>query len=772
MTPERMRQIEEKFHAACELPPTERENYLAQACGSDHDLRREVELLLASDEEVGSLIESPAYEIAAQLLARDKSPSLAGKNIGHYEILSRLGAGGMGEVWRARDSHLKRDVAIKVLPAEFAQDTDRLRRFEREARAASALNHPNIITVHEIGEAETGRFIVMELVQGHTLRRLEKPCPLEQLFDIGGQIAKALTAAHAAGITHRDIKPDNIMFRDDGYVKMLDFGLARLIPATATGSEADTMAQHTSTGTLLGTVAYMSPEQARGETAGPASDIFAFGIILFELATGKHPFKAESQVGYLNAITLQTPPPLTSLKPGIPATLNSLILRMLEKNPRQRPTASEVAHTLSEMDRHGDATTLHEGEAVAVSRRRLTVGRERELNELRLAFNSTKTGRGMLLCVTGEPGIGKTTLVEDFLAELTAENQCTVARGRCSERLAGTEAYLPLLEALESLLHTSFALTGMMKHIAPTWYAQIVPLSGDSEESARLQAEVKAASQERMKRELTSFLQAVAPQQPLVLFFDDLHWADVSTIDLLNFLAGKFDVQHVLIIVTYRPSDMLLAKHPFLQIKPDLRARGLCRELLLEFLSEEAIGEYLKLEFPNNSFPAELPRLIQAKTEGSPLFMADLVRNLYDRSVIVEEEGRWQLAQSVEDIRLDLPDSVKGMIEHKIQQLGEIEHQLLVAASVQGFQFDSAVISKVLKADEEDVEGQLHALEADHHFIQLVEEREFPDHTLTLRYRFVHVLYQNELYASLTATKRAGLRQRLWRVTMEREAAK
>lgn len=295
MTPERMRQIEDIFHAACELPPAEREKYLSRACGSDHDLRREVELLLASDGEAVSLIDSPAYELAAPLFASDASNITPGMNIGHYEILSRLGAGGMGEVWRARDSHLKRDVAIMVLLAEFAQDTDRL-----------------------------------------------------------------------------------------------------------------------------------------------------------------------------NAITLQTPPPLTSLKPGIPATLNSLILRMLEKNPGQRPTASEVAHTLSEMDRHGDATTLHEGEDVTVSRRRHTVGRERELNELRLAFNSTKTGRGMLLCVTGEPGIGKTTLVEDFLAELTAENQCTVARGRCSERLAGTEAYLPLLEALESLLHTSFALTGMMKHIAPT----------------------------------------------------------------------------------------------------------------------------------------------------------------------------------------------------------------------------------------------------------------------------------------------------------------
>ena len=209
-----------------------------------------------------------------------------------------------------------------------------------------------------------------------------------------------------------------------------------------------------------------------------------------------------------------------------------------------------------------------------------------------------------MLCVAGEPGIGKTTLVEDFLAELATADRCTIARGRCSERLAGTEAYLPLLEALDSLLQSGSnpAVARVMKQIAPTWYAQVVPLSGDSEESARLLAEVKAASQERMKRELAAFLRTVAQAQPLVMFFDDLHWADVSTIDLLSFLAGKFDEMRVLIVVTYRPSDMLLAKHPFLQIKPDLQARGLCRELLLEFLNEGEIAEYLALEFPGHGF--------------------------------------------------------------------------------------------------------------------------------------------------------------------------
>ena len=284
-----------------------------------------------------------------------------------------------------------------------------------------------------------------------------------------------------------------------------------------------------------------------------------------------------------------------------------------------------------------------------------------------------------------------------------------------------------------------------------------------SEESARLLADVKAASQERMKRELANFLQSVAQPRPLVLFFDDLHWADVSTIDLLSFLAGKFDALRVLIVVTYRPSDMLLAKHPFLQIKPDLQARGVCRELLLEFLNEAEIAEYLALEFPGHRFPPEFPQLIHAKTEGSPLFMADLVRYLRDRGVIASKthagcvRTQWTLAQALPDIERELPESVRGMIERKIAQLSEDDRTLLTAASVQGYEFDSAVVAQVLKLDADEIEERLEKLERVFAFVKLTSEAEFPNRTLTLKYRFVHVLYQNALYAGLRATRKATL---------------
>ncbi|MGH9579765.1 MAG: serine/threonine-protein kinase, partial [Terriglobales bacterium] len=304
-----------------------------------------------------------------------------GSRIKHYEVISAIGAGGMGEVYLAEDTRLGRKVALKLLPAEFTKDGERLRRFEQEAKAVSALNHPHIITIHEIGEAEAGHFIVMELVQGQTLRSLHKPCPLDLLVNLGRQIAKALSATHAAGITHRDIKPDNIMLRQDGYVKVLDFGLAR--PTTATGLESATLTQQTMPGMLLGTVAYMSPEQARGEAVSHASDIFALGTVFYELATGEHPFKAVTLLGQLHAINSQAPLPPARLTPDLPTALEGLILQMLDKEGRLRPTAAEVDQALAELSGRGGSGQL-ERPAAKPAIERHTVGREKERAELRV----------------------------------------------------------------------------------------------------------------------------------------------------------------------------------------------------------------------------------------------------------------------------------------------------------------------------------------------------------------------------------------------------
>ncbi|MGH9842779.1 MAG: protein kinase domain-containing protein [Blastocatellia bacterium] len=727
-----------------------------------------------------------AAKLLTQKMGNDKQKAaLPAEAISHYRLLSRLGTGGMGEVYLAEDPRLGRKVALKLLPASFTAEADRVRRFEQEARAASALNHPNIITIYEIGECELGRYIVMEHVAGRTLRAVANTSVEPgSLVNWGRQIAEALGVAHEAGIIHRDVKPENIMVRDDGYVKVLDFGLARLSPRMLADAEHDTLAQ-TNPGTLMGTVRYMSPEQTRSETVTGASDVFALGVIFYELATGRHPFHSKTIFDAMQAIVSQAPALPSKLNPAVPPALEELILRMLEKESRLRPGAAEVQRALAEMQMaSADAAPVAATAPVPVQATvpmsappfappPRTVGRERERLDLRAALATAGAGRGQILCIAGEPGIGKTTLIENFLAELaTGGSLFRVARGRCSERLAGTEAYLPWLEALDSMLRgeqsgsmartmrfgESIAYT--MRQAAPTWYAQVAQLAEDDSSAQNLMANVKAATQERMKRELGALLEDLSRWQPQILFFDDLHWADVSTIDLLSYLAGKLATMRVLIILTYRPSDMQLARHPFLQLKPELQARGLCREVSLEFLSRGEVERYLELEFPDHRFPAELPRMIHARTDGNPLFLVDLVRYLRDRKVIAQNDRRqWELAGPLDEIERDLPESVRGMVERKIAQLKDDDRRLLVAASVQGSEFDSTVVARALRMDAAEVEERLETLERVYSFVRLISETEFPDRTPSLRYRFIHVLYQNALYGSLRPTRRGELSQ-------------
>ncbi len=264
--------------------------------------------------------------------------------VAHYKVLERLGAGGMGVVYLAQDTKLGRKVALKLLPAEFSRDKERLVRFEQEARAISALNHPNILTIYEIGLAEVGHFIATEFVEGETLRQLLSRSRLEfpRILDIGIQASEALAAAHDAGIVHRDIKPENIMIRRDGYVKVLDFGLAKPVPQREAGDEAPTFAGTvTSPGIIMGTVNYMSPEQGRGQRVDPRTDIFSLGIVIYEMIAGKPPFQGATSSDTLAAILLRDPPPLDDCTPGIPGEFKQILARALAKNRDDRYSAAD-----------------------------------------------------------------------------------------------------------------------------------------------------------------------------------------------------------------------------------------------------------------------------------------------------------------------------------------------------------------------------------------------------------------------------------------------
>jgi TolB-like protein/Tfp pilus assembly protein PilF/predicted Ser/Thr protein kinase len=347
MKPERWKQIEDFYQAVLEQEPDRRMAFLHSACREDRDLLREVESLLASHGQ------SQGPETATVVTVPPPVPTLVGQQLGHCQVLSLLGKGGMGEVYLARDTQLDRTVALKVLPPEFALDPDRLQRFIREAKAASALKHPNIAVIHEIGEASGIHFIVMEYVEGGTLetRIRDHELSLAEMLDIGIQIADALEEAHRQGITHRDIKPANIMLTPRGQVKVLDFGLAkRARPETPGGGTATLTASQTTPGVIMGTLGYMAPEQLLGQPADGRSDLWALGVVLYEMAAGQRPFQGQTGFDLSAAILNQPPRPLPT---QVPTELKALIERCLEKGPDRRYQQAGEARAALEAIRQG-----------------------------------------------------------------------------------------------------------------------------------------------------------------------------------------------------------------------------------------------------------------------------------------------------------------------------------------------------------------------------------------------------------------------------------
>jgi serine/threonine protein kinase len=342
MTPEHWQQINDLYHASLEREPAARNAFVAQACGDDNELRREVESLIASHEQAENFIEQPVFDAVARLLTAERPELLAGRHIGHYEILAELGTGGMGEVYLAQDTNLGRQVAIKLLRDRFTSEKDRVRRFQQEARSASALNVPNIVTIHEIGEVENRHYIATEFIDGQTLREIiaNGPMAFAEALDVAIQVTKALAAAHESGIIHRDIKPENIMVRRrDHLVKVLDFGLAKLMdePLEEAATQPDpTGLLETDPNTVMGTVSYMSPEQARQLPVDKRTDVFSLGVVIYELIGGLRPFRASTRADLLTSILEQNPAPLSAHRADVPRELERIVTKALQKDAADR----------------------------------------------------------------------------------------------------------------------------------------------------------------------------------------------------------------------------------------------------------------------------------------------------------------------------------------------------------------------------------------------------------------------------------------------------
>jgi predicted ATPase len=425
MRPELWRRVEELCQKALDFDASRRAQFLQSACGNDDELRREVEILLAHEKKAEQFMESPALNVAGKILAnqtpRERWKSLIGSTVSHYRVIEKLGGGGMGVVYKAEDIDLGRFVALKFLPDDVAHDPQALSRFQREAKAASALNHPNIVTIYELGHLNGTHYIAMELICGETLRALlsSGPLPYRKAIGIATEIADALAKAHETGLVHRDLKPENLMVAQDGNAKILDFGLAKLRdhPVDAERStQADLL---TDPGTVMGTVGYMSPEQANGNDVDFRSDQFSFGAVLYEMINGHPAFQGRGRAEIMAAIVRDQPQP--SMNVLAPAPFFWILQKCLAKDANQRYSSTrDLARDLATVrDLRIDPETRYTVRPPSNMpvQRTPFIGREREVANLRQLLNRADV---RLVTLTGPGGIGKTRLAVQVVTDLSA----------------------------------------------------------------------------------------------------------------------------------------------------------------------------------------------------------------------------------------------------------------------------------------------------------------------------------------------------------------
>jgi tetratricopeptide (TPR) repeat protein len=684
----------------------------------------------------------------------------SGTRFGPYEIVAPIGEGGMGRIFRARDTRLGRAVALKILSPEKLNNLERKRWLLKEARAVSALNHPNIVILYDIASHAGIDFLVLEYVEGKTLKELipTNGLSFDEVSRYGAQIATGLAAAHRAGVVHGDMKSANIMITPEAQVKILDFGIARLEHAAGVSSQSETVTslEETPAGRIIGTIAYMSPEQTRGEVLDWRTDIFSLGSVLYEAATGRLPFQGASALSLMHKIASEPAQAASSIRADLPPVFDLIIERALDKDKAQRyGSAAELADALDAL-RAPAATpfaSVIEDEPAPV------VGREQEIRRLEGLLELAVRGSGKIALLSGEPGIGKTALARLFLYSIYRRYpDLLVGRGACVEQYGTGEAYLPFLEALRTLLtgRRRDRLVAILRRHAPTWCLQFPSIfSGAALD--QLRHEAIGASKERMLREFGDALREIAAEFPIVLLLEDLHWSDSSSIDLIRHLGQHIREQRLLVLGTVRPEEQEAGYQLFKNCKRELQGQLACEEIQLAALEPEHIARYLARHFSPNDFPPDFAAMIHHKTEGHPLFTTGIFQLLVERGDAVKRDQVWRLARPLSEMDLAVPESVRGMIAKKLEMLEKEDRRVLQYASVQGDQFLSAVLVPMLKIDELALEECLARLERVHSLIQTLGEDELPDGSLAIRYRFAHVLYQNHLYTNLLSKRRTLL---------------
>jgi len=663
-----------------------------------------------------------------------------------YRIDTKLGRGGMGVVYRAHDTLLERDVAVKVMSATALGTAGRAR-LMHEARAVAKLNHPNIVSVYDAGETEmvahagTAPFIVMELVQGDTLHD-RRPEELGEIISFARQICAALEHAHAHGIIHRDIKPENVMILPDGSAKLMDFGLARSVASRLTTE-----------GTLIGTVFYLAPEQAMGGEIDHRADLYALGVMLYELTTGGLPFTADDPFAVITQHLHAPVVPPRAKSPEIPLALNTLIVQLLSKAPKDRPASAAKVREVLERLESGKEESIAAPEVTEepsvldrIVRGRL-VGRERELAEARELWKKAVSGKGQMLLVSGEPGIGKTRLVRELATQVEVSGGRAFV-GACYAE--GGVPYAPVAQILRRALQNGsgddvdwpeFVLADLLT-LAPALrlrYPDVKPNPVLDDPRAK---------QHRLFENLVIFCTALSEQAPLLLVLEDTHWADSGTLFLLRHLARHTRHQRVMIVATYREVELDEAR-PFHEVLLDINRERLATRLKLTRLERVQTREMLGVLFAEEITP-EFLEGIYRETEGNPFFVEEVCKALVESGKLYYEDGRWHRPGIAE---LGIPQSVRVAIQSRVRVLPAKAQKTLRLAAVLGRTFDFDTLAAASDQDEDTLIDGLESAER----AQLIEEVSGEGGGT---FAFVHALFPSTLVEGLRTLQRRRLHRR------------
>jgi tetratricopeptide (TPR) repeat protein len=610
-----------------------------------------------------------------------------------YRLDSELGRGGMGTVFRATDLELRREVAVKVLSAT-SQNSDARERLIREARAAAALNHPHIVTIHDVGEAGGFPFLVMELVAGPRLSQA-RPTDLSRVVSIAVQICTALEHAHDNSIVHRDLKPDNVLFSgtsNSSTVKLADLGLA--LPAYG--------ARISRAGVIVGTASYMAPEQALGHTVDGRADLYALGVLLYELTTGRLPFTGDDPLTIVSQHVHAPVVPPRVLRSDIPRALETIIVRLLAKDPAQRfSSAAETrAALLTSLQEKDELTTADSAPAVAIldalSRGRL-VGRNTELTEARELWQRAREGRGHAVLLSGEPGAGKTRLAREITIQAAVDG-ALVLWGGCYEYEAATP-YLPFVEAFRRWVREETNDDKLRESLgdAATQIAKLVP-----EIEARLgpfpERQELAPHEERLLffDAVVHVFSNIARRQSLLFYADDLHWADRGTLWLLGHLLRQLRNERVLIVGAYRETE-LDRTHPLAKSLVDWNRERLTTRIALRRFNEEETGDQLGALL-GEDVSGEFAVAVHRETEGNPFFVEEVLKALIEKGSVRRESGRWQRCNVDQ---LLIPQSVKEAIGNRLDRVSQNCNEVLRVCAILGKVFTFEELSSVAEQSED-----------------------------------------------------------------------